>query len=597
MEIKQKKRSEIADEFKWHLNNLCESDEKWKESYAGLGERIGVFESFKGRLGDAGPLLECLEATRNMGEELGRLYAYAVMKMHEDTGLSEYQGFADMANTLYIKFSSATAFIEPEIIANADLIKNLPDTAEGFGLYKHYLENLLRQKDHVLSAEIEEILANAEEIGKAPDIIFTMLNDADMKFGTIKDEEGNDVEMTHGRFISLMESRDRRVREEAFNTYYDSFWKQKNTIAVALSSSVKKDIFFSKTRKFPRALDSALFGYNIPGDVYMRLIDAVNSYLPEMHRYMRLRKKALGLDELHMYDIYTPIVPPVDTKVSYEEAKKKMLEGLAPLGGEYVSVAGAGLENGWIDVYENEGKLSGAYSWGSHGCHPFILMNYNNKVDDMFTLAHEMGHAMHSYYSYENQPNIYSGYPIFLAEVASTVNEILLMEYLLAETKDPAMNAYLINETLEQFRCTVFRQTMFAEFEMITHDMAEKGEPLTVDELNKIYRELNIKYYGPDMVIDEKIDLEWGRIPHFYNAFYVYQYATGYSAAVAFADHILKDKTGEAVKLYIDFLKSGGSDYAINILKKAGVDMSQPAPVEDALSVFKELLGKMEGLI
>ncbi|MCL2708348.1 MAG: oligoendopeptidase F, partial [Defluviitaleaceae bacterium] len=427
--------------------------------------------------------------------------------------------------------------------------------------------------------------------------IYSMIHDADMKFGSVINESGDSVELTHGRFIRLLESDDPRVRRETFEAYYDSYWKQKNTIAAAFGASVKKDVFFASTRGYESALDMALFEHNIPKDVYLNLIGTVRRFLPELHRYTRLRKRALGLSELHMYDLYVPIVASVDEKVPYAEGKRTMLEGLAPLGSEYTNTARKGLEDGWVDVYENEGKRSGAYSWGSYGCHPYILMNYEDKLDDMFTLAHEVGHAMHSHYSWESQPGVYGDYTIFLAEVASTVNEILLMERLLSQTEDKKKRAYLINQTLEQFRTTVFRQTMFAEFEMAAHDLAEKGEPLTADSLNGIYRKLNEDYYGPDIMLDEKIDLEWGRIPHFYNAFYVYQYATGYSAAVAFANRIKNDSGGEAVKGYIEFLKSGGSAYSIEILKKAGVDMSEPAPVEEALDVFKGLLDQMEGLV
>lgn len=598
MEIRQKKRSEIADEFKWHINDLCPSNEQWHADMAAMTDKIAGLAAYRGRLAEADTLLACLTACSDTSEILERLYVYANMKLHEDANDTTYQGMADMAESTLVKFSSATSFIEPEILAaDADTIKGYAAHVPGMALYGHYLDNLLRQKAHVMSAEVEEILANAREIGNASENIYSMLHDADMKFGQIIDEKGDTVEMTHGRFISLLESPDRRVREDAFNTYYDAYWKQKNTLAAAFNASVKKDVFFARTRKYPSALDAALFNYNIPREVYSRLIETVHAFLPEMHRYVRLRKKALGVSELHMYDLYTPIVKSIDVAVPYEEAKEKVLKGLAPLGGEYVATAQSGFENGWIDVYENEGKRSGAYSWGSYGCHPYVLLNYDNKLDDMFTLAHEMGHAMHSHYTWTTQPNVYGDYTIFLAEVASTVNEALLMEYLLAHTEDEAMRAYLINYFLEQFRTTVFRQTMFAEFEMITHDMVEKGEPLTIETLNKVYRALNVKYYGPDMVVDEKTDLEWGRIPHFYTAFYVYQYATGYSAAIAFANRILRGDGDTAVDAYIGFLKSGSSNYSIDILQKAGVDMSSPQPVQEALTVFAGLLDKMEALV
>jgi oligoendopeptidase F len=597
MEIKQKKRAEIPDQFKWRLQDLYPSDDAWKQAMEAMKDRTAGFEKYRGKLHEAETLLACLNESSDADEELGRLYVYAQMKKDEDTNVPLYQGFADMAQSLNVQLMSAVSFIEPEILENAETVKDFPQTVNGFAVYAHYLDDLLRQKEHVRSAEIEEILANAQEIGGAPRNIFGMLNNADMKFGHITDEDGNTVEVTHARYARLLESRNRQVRQDAYNAVYDSYLKQKNTIAAAYSASVKKDIFFAKVRSYEGALDAALFARNIPRGVYIKLIETVREFLPEMHRYIRLRKKALGVADLRAYDLYTSIVPPVDTRVEYADAKERVLKALRPLGGHYTSAARGGFENGWVDVYENEGKRSGAYSWGSYGGHPYILMNYENKVDDMFTLAHELGHAMHSYYSWSTQPNLYGGHTIFLAEVASTVNEALLMRDMLETTEDPAMRKYLLNEYLEQFRGTVFRQTMFAEFEMRTHEMAEKGEPLTAEALSQLYRTLCAAYYGPEMTLDEKIEFEWGRIPHFYNAFYVYQYATGYSAAMAFAHKILTDTTGQAVTDYIGFLKSGSSDYSIEILKKAGVDMSSPAPVREALKMFKSLLDQMEQLV
>jgi oligoendopeptidase F len=602
MEIKQKKRAEIDSAFKWRLEDLYKTEVDWRAALDSVTEQIAVIQQYRGQLANPSDLLNCLNAVYNAGEIIGRLYVYAHMKSHEDTSDTIYQGMADTAVSADVKFRAVTAFIEPEILSNledTDALNRVLSAEPGMALYKHYLENLLRQKAHILSAEAEEILANAGEIGNAADNIFSMLQNADMKFGTITDENGDRVEVTNGRYISLVESSDRRVRKDVFDTYYDSYWKQKNTIAAAYNASVKKDLFFSKTRKHPSALDSALFDSNIPREVYKNLIAAVHEALPELHRYVRLRKKALNLPDLHMYDLYTPIIADADRAVSYDEAKEKVLLGLAPLGEDYLAAVRSGLENGWVDVYENEGKNSGAYSWGAYGVHPYILMNYDNKLDDMFTLAHEFGHSLHSYYTWASQPYIYGDYTTFLAEVASTVNEALLMQYLLGETSDGATRAYLLNHFLEQYRGTVFRQTMFAEFEMFTHEMAERGEPLTVDSLNTLYRELNLKYYGPDIIVDDSIDLEWGRIPHFYSAFYVYQYATGFSAAMAFASRILQpgDAGREAVERYLAFLKSGSSDYSINILKKAGVDMSSPVPVREALAQFKTLLDQMEGLV
>jgi len=589
MELKQKNRADIPEEYKWKINNLIESDEAWKTGMKETKKRIENLTSYKGKLSDK--LLECLTEQAEIGEDFSKLYVFANMKLHEDANDVTYQGFADMASRLHVELLAAESFIEPEILTlDIEKVKSKVAGSQ----FAHFIENLLRQKAHVLSAELEDILAQVHELGQAPDNIFSMLDNADIKFGTITDENGNQIELTHGRYGAMLESKNREVRKEAWNTFYDSYWYLKNTLTAAYSASVKKDVFFAKTRKYPSAMEAALFSNNIPTTVYTGLIDAVHASLPQLHRYMVLRKKTLELDDLRVYDLYTPIVKQINDRVEYKEAIETTLKSLHPLGKDYVAISKSGLEGGWVDVYENAGKMNGAYSWGAYGSNPFILLNYENKMDDMFTLTHELGHAMHSYYSWQTQPYIYGDYTIFLAEVASTVNEALLMEYLLDNTTDPAMKAFLTNTWLEQYRTTVFRQTMFAEFEMISHRMAEEGEALTVDSLNNVYRDLNKKYYGDTVVIDNKLDLEWARIPHFYRPFYVYQYATGYSAAMAFADKILRaDGTGK----YLEFLKSGSSDYSMNILNKAGVDMSTPDPVKKALTKFEALLDEMEVML
>jgi len=597
MQIKQKKRDEIPAQYKWKLESLYPAAADWQAAIDSLPAKFKMLEDFKGNLTTGKALANCLQAVFAISEDVSRTYVYATMKLHEDTNISASQAMADIVQSVSVKFSAAASFVVPEILTHSEeTIRGFVSTTPELKLYEHHLNDIMRGKAHVLSAEIEEILANAGEIAEAPSNIFDMLDSADMKFGNVTDEDGNTVELTHGRFISLMQSKDRRVRKDAFVTYYDSFLKLKNTIAATLNASVKKDAFFSKTRNYKGSLDAALFSYNIPRDVYTNLIQTVHEFLPALHRYISLRKKVLKLDEHHMYDIFAPLVEEMDVKASYEDAKKKLAEGLVPLGADYIAAMSQGMESGWVDVYENEGKQSGAYAWGTQGAHPYVLMNYEDKLNDMFTLAHEMGHAMHSYYSWETQPNVYSGYSIFLAEVASTVNETLLMEHMLKTTNDPKMRTYLIGEYLYQFRATVFRQVMFAEFEMIIHEMAEKGEPLTLESLNKVYRELNEKYYGQDMVIDEQIDFEWARISHFYRSFYVYQYATGYSAAIAFTKR-LQSGNPEALQDYLGFLKAGSSDYSIEILKKAGVDMSTPTPVREALQVFEELVDEMEAAL
>jgi len=594
MEIKQKKRDEIPAQFKWNLEALYSTPEDWRKDVDAAPTLIQRITAFQGKLTTGEFLADCLDLYMDAGNAVFRLYVYASMKLHEDSGVSASQGMADIADSTSTKFDAAVSFIVPEILTHDETaILKFIATTPRLKSYEHYLKNIIREKAHVRSAEIEEILANAQEVGSASENIYEMLESADMKFGTITDAEGNIVEVTHGRYFTLMQSPDRRVRKDAFETYYKSFTALKNTLATMFNSSVKKDIFFAKARNYASTLDMALSDSNIPREVYEQLIAAVHEYLPAMHRYTALRKKALKLDELHMYDVYTPLVEEVDIKVTYADAKKKIAEGLAPLGEEYLTAMEKGMEAGWIDVYENEGKMSGAYAWGAYGGHPYVLLNHEDTISDMFTLAHEMGHAMHSYYSWKTQPNTYAYPNIFLAEVASTVNETLMMEHMLKTTTDPKTRTYLLGEYLEQFRGTVFRQVMFAEFEMITHRMAEEGEPLTLEALNQVYRELNVKYYGPDMIIDEQIDLEWARISHFYRAFYVYQYATGYSAALAFMKR-LQNGGAQALEDYLGFLKAGSSDYAIEILKKAGVDMSTTTPVREALQIFESLVDEIE---
>ncbi len=593
-----KKREEVSDEFKWHINDLCESNEKWEELFnLALSETEKIIE-FKGKLQNpdnfSENLLNCLKLRDKAGELCGTVYVYANLRSNEDSTNSKYQAMSGKADTLITTYSAACSFIEPEILSlPEEVVKKAISENEGLKMYTHFINEILRSKEHILPAEQEELLAGVYEIAQAPDNIFGMLNNADLKFDDIKDEKGNLVPMTHGKYISYLESPNREVRKQAFYSCYSAYFKQKNTIAAIYNASVKGDVFFAKTRKFKSSLEASLFSTNIPTDVYKNLIATVNKHLPLMHRYIDIRKKKLGVDELHMYDLYTPIVKDANTKMPYEKAKEIVVSALEPMGEEYLTQLKKGLSDGWIDIYENEGKRSGAYAWGSYGCHPFVSLNYDDTINSMFTLIHEMGHAMHSHYTWSNQPFVYGDYTIFVAEVASTVNEALLMEYLLKTTEDKNSRAYLINYFLEQFRGTLFRQTMFAEFELLTHEAVEKGETLTYENLCKIYRELNLKYFGNNIVIDEEIDREWARIPHFYNAFYVYQYATGYSAAISLSRKILNENNAEN---YIKFLKGGSSKYSIDLLKIAGVDMSSAKPIEDAMAVFSDLLDQMEQL-
>ncbi len=581
------KRDEANKAYTWKLCDIFESDEKWEQSMKSVSERLNLFDEYKGKLNSEETLLSCLSLKDELSEICDRIYVYAHMQMHEDMGNSRSKGFADQSEALEVSLSAKFSFIEPELLSlDEGFIKGL--LKDKLKTYEHYFNDLFRQKAHILPQEQEELLANAREVASGAENIFAMFNNADIKFGTIKNEKGEDVELTHAKFRAFMENTDRNVRKNAYETYYATYLKHRNTLAATYAASVKSDIFFAKSRKYSSSLEAALGENNIPTHIYKNLIDTIGEYLPLMHKYVEIRKKRLGLTDMKMYDLYVPIVPETNANINYEDAKKEVLKGLAPMGEEYCTALGKGFDSGWVDVYENEGKRSGAYSWGAYGTHPYVLMNYDNKLDDCFTLAHEMGHAMHSYYSWKTQPYLYGGHTIFLAEVASTTNEALLMDYMLKKTPDKAGREYLVNQFLEQFKGTMFRQTMFAEFEMLTHQMAENGKPLTVDSLCELYSGLNKKYYGNNIETDERIAMEWARIPHFYSAFYVYQYATGFAASMALSQKILNESG--AVDAYIEFLKSGCSDYSVNILKKAGVDMSQKEPIVSSLKFFEKLL-------
>lgn len=590
------KRADVKQENKWKLEDMFPSDTAWEEEYKQVQQYIQEIGSYQGKLAESPAVLaDCMQTYEKLGLAMERVYVYARMRRDEDNTNTKYQGMTDRAGSLSVGVSSATSFLVPEILAMPEEKLESYIADPSLATYNFYLKEIKRQKAHVLSAVEEQIIAQAGELAQAPQTIFGMINNADMVFPSITDENGHDVQITHGRYIQLMESPDRRVRQEAFKAMYDTYGKQKNTIAATLNASVKKDAFYARIRKYPSALAASLDSDNISTDVYTNLIQAVRDNLPAMHRYVSLRKKLLGVDELHMYDLYVPMVKEVKMDIPYAEAVRLVKEGLKPLGDDYARVLDEAFTSGWVDVYENEGKTSGAYSWGAYGTHPYVLMNYQNNVNNLFTLAHEMGHALHSYYSDKTQPYMDAQYKIFVAEVASTLNESLLMDYMLKNTEDPRQKMYLLNHYLEQFRGTVYRQTMFAEFEKLTHEKVEAGEPLTPETLCSMYYDLNKDYYGPDMVIDEDIKMEWARIPHFYNEFYVYQYATGFSAATALSQQILTEGT-PAVERYLNFLSSGGFDYPLELLRKAGVDMESPEPVIAGLQVFARLLDEMEKL-
>ncbi|KRE54152.1 oligoendopeptidase F [Paenibacillus sp. Soil522] len=589
------KRSESAPETRWKLEDLFESQAAWDKEFAEAKALIKKIPEFQGKLADVAQLKACFELEDELSMHVERLYVYANMKHHEDTAEPTYQALSDKSKKISVESGEALSFITPEVLSLPDEKLDAIISDKSVAKFRHTLEEMRRQKAHVLSKNEEALLAQVGNMSSAPGTIFGMLNNADLKFPKVKNEDGEEIELTHGRYIQFLESKNQDVRREAFKAVYDTYGKLKNTLASTLTANVTKNIFYAKARKYNSVLDMSLYGDNIPQEVYTNLIDTIHKHLPLMHRYMNLRKKLLGLNELHMYDLFAPLVDEFKLDITFEEAKKTVSESLKPLGEDYLKVLQEGFDNGWIDVYENEGKRSGAYSWGAFGTHPYVLLNHKDNLNSMFTLTHEMGHALHSYYSDTNQNYRDAQYTIFLAEVASTLNEALLMDYLLGKSTDPKEKMYLLTYYADQFRTTVFRQTMFAEFEKIVHERSEQGDSLTPQELSKIYYDLNVLYYGKDMVIDKDIEMEWARIPHFYNSFYVYKYATGFSAATSFSKQILEE--GEpAVERYLGFLKSGGSDFSINILKKAGVDMSSPEPIEQAMSVFEELIGQMEQL-
>ena len=576
--------------FKWSVNDLFSNDEMWQTEFDELSKKINDIKNFNPLTEDN--LIDCLKKQDELGLRTERVYVYANLKANEDSSNTFYQGMASKSDTLISEYSSAVSFIEPSILKmDENKIFEVLNSNTDAAVYKHMIKNILRTKEHILPHEQEEIISRFYEVSSAPENIYSMLNNADLVFKDVKASDGKVYNITHGKYISLLESQDRVLRKNAFESYYDSFYKLKNSISSIYAASVKNDVAISKIKKYNSSLEASLFSVNVDKEVYINLIDTVNRYLPLMHRYIKLRKKMLSVDELHMYDLYTPIIKDTNTYMDFENAKKTVLCAIKPLGEDYSYEFEKGLNEGWIDVYENKGKRSGAYAWGAYGTHPFVSLNYDNTINSMFTLAHEMGHAMHSFYTWKNQPYVYGDYTIFVAEVASTVNEALLMEYLLKTTNDEDKKMYLINYFMEQFRGTLFRQTMFAEFEMKTHEMCENAQPLNFDSLCEIYGNLNKKYYGDEIINDKQINWEWARIPHFYNSFYVYQYATGYSAAIALSKKILEDNGAEN---YIKFLKSGSSDYSINLLKLAGVDMSSPAPVENAMKVFEKLIEQME---
>lgn len=595
---KLKNRNEIDQKYKWKIEEMYADAASWEKDIQQVLAMTEDFGGYAGRLTEsAGTLAEALQAKDAIWQKLERAYVYARMKLDEDNREAAQQSMHDKVGAVIAKVSAAMSFFTPELLsAPEETLRGYVEEEPALAQYRFVIEDVLREKQHVLTQAEENILAQMSEVTDATDTIFTMLNNADLKFGEIRDEDGDLAEVTHGNYIKFMESRDRTVRKEAFTHVYEAYKGLINTIAQTYNYNVKTDVVSARIRKYPSARAMALSGGNIPEEVYDNLISVVHEYLPVLHRYIELRKKMLGVDELKMYDIYVPLVEIPKKEIPYEEALEIMKEGLAPLGEDYIERLSKGVEAGWIDVYENEGKTSGAYSFGSYDSFPYILLNYTDTLQDVFTLVHEMGHSMHSSYTREHQPFTYGSHSIFTAEVASTVNESLLMQHLLSKETDPQMRKYLINLHIEAFRTTLFRQTMFAEFEALTHAYVEEGGSLTPQWLCEEYDKLNKAYFGPALAEDEYIRYEWARIPHFYRSFYVYQYATGYSAATAISQKILKEGA-PARDAYREFLKTGDSDYPVELLKIAGVDMSAKEPVILAMETFKKLVEELEELL
>lgn len=591
---KVRTREEIPEDAKWKLEKIYIDIESWEKDFKNLKKLVPGLSEFSGRLGEANELLNYLKLNEKVERLTEKLAVYAEHKSDEDTANTKYQSLKDKINIFIPQVKSAHAYFVPEILSLPDgTIDREIDELPELKLYKFALDSIFIMKPHTLTKEKEELMAEVSECLESPENIFNMLSNADMSFPVIKDESGNDVELTEVNYSSFIRSKDRRVRKDAFKALFDTYGKYKNTFAASLTASMKGYIFDAKTRKFKSAVESALKPNNIPVSVFTNTIDTVDKNLESLHRYVRLKKKLLGLKDIHMYDLYVPVIDVPEEHIEFNEAVKIVNEALKPMGSEYLSIFNEGIKAGWVDIYENKGKRGGAYSGGAYDTMPYVLLNYNYKLDDVSTLAHEMGHSIHSYYTRKTQPYIYGDYSIFCAEVASTCNENLLISYLIKKEKDKNKRLFLINQELEQIRTTVFRQVMFAEFEKITHESLEAGTPLTSAELCSIWHDLNVKYFGPDMTVDKEIDMEWARIPHFYMHLYVYQYATGYAAANSFAKMILEG--GEpAVEKYKGFLKSGSSDYPINTLKKAGVDMGTPKPLEDTIKRFNELMDMLE---
>jgi oligoendopeptidase F len=592
-------RSEIDAIYKWKTEDVFFDDKEWKQNYSNLERVINELDHFQGSLGDSPQnLLNCLKNRDKIDIVFDRLSIYANLKSDEDTRNTKYQAYRDQISGLYVKIKQKEAFIQPEILSiSEDKLHCFLKDLEELQVYIHYFSDLSRSKNHVLSREGENLLALFGDMSQTPYRIFTMFNDADIKFPSVIDEKGNTVEISKGNFSVFIKSSNRRVRKDVFAGMYKTYQQWVNTLSATLSGAIKRNIYYAKARRYENALEAALDVDNIPLAVYENILSALNRNLTPLHRYISLRKKILGIEKVYPWDLYVPLVKELKWEVHYEEAVEIIQEALAPLGKEYLSTIKTSFTSGWFDLYENKGKRSGAYSTSAYGVpHPYILLNYQNMLDDMFTMVHEIGHSMHSYFTNKNQPYIYSGYTIFIAEVASTVNEALLMYYMMKTIKDKIKKLYLVNQYIDQIRGTLYIQTMFAEFEKFIHERQEEGKALTSDLLNRVAKDLYLRYYGPDFAMDSLYEINWCRIPHFYYNFYVYQYATGIAAATTLSQKMIQGDI-KAREAYLNLLKSGCSDYSINLLTKAGVDMTSPEPIEATTALFSNLVDEMEKLL
>ncbi|TVY11734.1 oligoendopeptidase F [Paenibacillus cremeus] len=592
----QVQRTDVPVHEQWDLTHIYEDGAQWEADYNRALDLIQVVAAFEDQIHTAGQLLAFLTKDEELSFLYEKLFVSTSLKLDEDTRVTESQARVDKAKSLGVKIKSATSFFRPFLLSmEKETLDAYIAQEAGLDYFKKDLYEEFKYKAHVLSKEKEEVLAQLGEVIGVPKTVFGMINNADIQFGEVTGENGEKVTLTRGMYSRILESHNRERRAEAFKAYYKPYVGLKNTIASTLGSSVKNNVLFSKMRHYESPLQRSLFGDNVPVSVYDNLIQTTRENLSPMYRYVAYRKKHMGLDELRVYDLSVPLVEDFELKMPYEEAYETMLKGLAPLGDEYIGILKQAKTAGWIDVRETKGKRSGAYCWGPYGTHPYVLLNHNDTLDSLFTLAHEMGHAMHSYLSDANQPKISAQYTIFVAEVASTVNEVLLINYMLQHTDDLKLKRYLVNHFIDTIKGTFFSQVMFAEFEKIVHEKAANGEALTADSLSEVYRALFQAYNGEDVVLDPELQYGWSRIPHFYNAFYVYKYATGIASAVSIASRILEGDQ-EAVQSYMTFLKSGGSEYPLELLKRTGVDLLTPEPITKLLSLFDSLVGQLEAL-